>query len=290
MILSSDRLQVTVAEPGHPPNITSRFDRSCFITSVLLDGQFEFCTREPDNLSHPSSGGYGLCHEFVASQMCEETVANGYFPKPGIGLMKKKGDAPYYFYEPYEIIPFPVTWKQTSDSAFFYMTAVSMDGYSWEQTRQLSVWENQLTIRTTLKNTGRKKLNAKEYCHNFLTLQRFPLGNEYHIKLPGILQQKHDILTGTLQGEDGGITFSGYNPHSALYSISQEDIRHCDSFSWEMIHSASEVWIKGVDSFCPCQVDIWCIDHLISVEVFYPIHLSTGEEITWERTWEFGRH
>lgn len=62
--LSSDRLKVEIALPGQEPNTTNRFDRAGFITQVTLDGRYKFCTREPDNLAHPCSGGIGLCSEY----------------------------------------------------------------------------------------------------------------------------------------------------------------------------------------------------------------------------------
>lgn len=288
MILSTDRLKITLAEPGVFPNTTCRFDRSGFITSVILDGELEFCTAEPDNLSHPSSGGAGLCSEFIAPQMCLEAAPDTYFPKPGIGLMKRKSRAPYCFYETYEVRPFPVTWDITGNSVMFCMDASAGPGYSWLQKRQITVEENRLICRTTLHNTGNREIRAMEYCHNFLTIERLPLGGGYHISVPGIRPQDGP-LPGTLKHQGQGFTFSGYNPNSALYSIPEQDIVPCDIFSWEMTHVFSKAGIKVTEGFCPCKVDIWAVDHLISVEVFYPVCLLPGKEVTWERSWEFYR-
>lgn len=286
MTLSTDRLKVTLAEPGTFPNTTCRFDRSGFITSVLLDGELEFCTSEPENLSHPSSGGLGLCSEFIAPLMCSEAAPDTFFPKPGIGLIKKKGQAPYCFYETYEVQPFPLTWNLTGNSAVFSMDASMGPGYGWFQKRQIALEGNRLICRTALRNTGSREIQAKEYCHNFLTIEHLPLGDGYHISLPGIRPQA-GILPGTLKYQEQGFTFTGYNPSSALYSIPEQDIMPCDTFSWEMIHSSSKAGIKVTEGFRPCQVDIWAVDHLISVEVFYPICLLPGKKLSWERSWEF---
>ena len=65
MVLNSDRLKVEIAEPGIFPADTSRFDWCGFITSINLDGAHEFCAAEPTNLVHPSTGGIGLCNEYL---------------------------------------------------------------------------------------------------------------------------------------------------------------------------------------------------------------------------------
>ena len=57
LTLQNDRLRVEIAEPGEAPNTGFRFDRAGFIADVVLDGAHSFCTSEPLNLIHPSSGG-----------------------------------------------------------------------------------------------------------------------------------------------------------------------------------------------------------------------------------------
>ena len=63
--LKSNRLRVRIAEPGEAPNQTHRFDRAGFISEIRLDDRISFCASEPENLSHPCTGGRGLCRSIA---------------------------------------------------------------------------------------------------------------------------------------------------------------------------------------------------------------------------------
>ena len=86
--LKSYRLCVEITYPGQAPNTTYRFDRAGFITEVVLDGTHRFCATEPNNLSHPSSGGRGICNEYIFDVSGKASVGE-HFPKLGVGLLKK---------------------------------------------------------------------------------------------------------------------------------------------------------------------------------------------------------
>ena len=80
IILNSKRLKVEITEPGIVPNTTARFDRAGFISQVTLDNKYDFCTKEPDNLSHPCSGGVGLCNEYSLSNQLMKLLLVDSFP------------------------------------------------------------------------------------------------------------------------------------------------------------------------------------------------------------------
>lgn len=287
MILSSEHLQAVIAEPGMYPNTTSRFDRAGFITSVLLDGQYEFCTAEPENLPHKSSGGHGLCSEFIAPEMCVAAPFDGLFPKPGIGLLRRKGESPYCFYDSYETVPYPIRWSQTESSVVFYTDPLPCCGWAFAETKEIRLEGRRLITRVTLSNLGKKPLDAEEYCHNFITLLRLPLGKGYHIDMPGIRPQKAEVCAGILKGEGTGFTFGEYSPDSMLYNIPKDDILPGNDFRWSLCHDQSPVSVSVTDCFHPHRVSIWAVDHMISVEVFFPVRLMPGEEVVFERRWEF---
>ena len=287
MVISSSRLKVTIESPGEFPNNTCRFDRAGFITSVLLDGKYEFCSAEPENLSHKSSGGRGLCNEFIDQAVSENTPANEFFPKPGIGLLRKKGDLPYCFFDTYETLPFPIEWNASGDTVTFRVLPIPCQGFEFTEIRQISVDGSRLTNRVTFTNTGEKPLNYTEYCHNFMTCMRLPLGNAYHLRMPGILPRPSEILSGILKGEGAGFTFDHYSPKSMLYTIPKSELVCDGTFTWQMYHDQLPFCISVTEGFKPCHVSIWAVDHLISVEVFCPIKLLPGESKTWDRSWEF---
>ena len=106
--ISSARLEIKIPLPGESPNDTCRFDRSGFISSIVLDGKHSFCATEPTNLAHPSSGGVGLCNEFKFDIACDEANIGEMFPKFGIGLFVKPDEKPFCFFQKYATKPFSI--------------------------------------------------------------------------------------------------------------------------------------------------------------------------------------
>src|SRR5512133_1768995 len=88
--LSTDRLMVRVAKPGFTYRRT-RFDWTGFVTDVMLDGQHTFTSVESPNPME-GAGGIGLCNEFGIHEPIgyDEAPKGGYFPKLGVGLLKKE--------------------------------------------------------------------------------------------------------------------------------------------------------------------------------------------------------
>jgi hypothetical protein len=285
--LQSSRLRIGIALPGEAPNTTYRFDRAGFISSVVLDGKHEFCTREPDNLSHPCTGGVGLCNEFQFDRASTEAAAGEYFPKFGLGLCKSDDGEPYCFSKQYELKPYPVTWEEQTDSVVFHTAPISCLGYEMKHDKTLSVEDNRLKMTVSVENTGDKPVDMQEYCHNFLTLDRLPLGPDYLIELPGITTRGNGVLSGTIQGAGSGYTFSDYNPSAAMVNVEEAEIADAVPFVWRMSNRRTPLSVTVREDFRPYRLAMWTIDHIISVEVFHRTVLAPGQKDEWTRTWTF---
>lgn len=95
---------------------------------------------------------------------------------------------------------------------------------------------------------------------------------------------------GTFYGKDGEFSFKKYNDKAALLQIKPEEIsKETTEYSWTLDHDEVPVYVKSTDSFRPSHIDIWSIDHIISVETFFPIQLAPGEKTEWKRVWHFGK-
>jgi hypothetical protein len=289
--LASNRLRVEIALPGEEPNTTLRFDRAGFITQVTLDGRYQFCTREPDNLEHPCSGGIGLCSEYQMNASAMEAGIGDKFLKPGIGLFTKTEDKDYVFHKKYEIEPFPIKWEQKPDSITFVTEAIPCQGYALVLTKQIRADGTNLTMTMQVSNVGERKINLAEYCHNFVTIDKLPIGPAYRLEFHTIAPQDGKLsptVNGTFIGHGSGYSFTGYNPRAAMVNIKLEDILRDGSFFWELSHAQIPARIRETDSFQPDEVAIWAIDHIISPEVFHHISLEPGASDTWTRRWSFG--
>lgn len=289
--LKSDRLRVIIAEPGVAPNTTTRFDRAGFITQVTLDDKYDFCTAEPDNLSHPCTGGIGLCNEIRCIEGYEEARPGEMFPKFGVGLMVKLDDSRYMYFRKYECRPFKVEYETGDNYATFYTYPEECNGYALFHEKKISVERNKLIMSLRIENRGQKPVVLNEYCHNFVTIEKLPLSSGYRIDMPTISSQngKQPKLAGTIYGEGTGFTFSGYCDTAALIEVMSDEIDKVKAFHWEISNKFSDVSLSETTSFIPSKVVVWCIDHIISPEVINSVLIEPGKYAEWTREWTFWR-
>lgn len=284
--LNSNRLQIEIAEPGEAPDDTDRFDRSGYITEIVLDKRHRFCASEPNNLVHPCSGGRGLCNEFV-TDLCDQTKIGEYFPKFGIGLFVKPDDKPYCFHRKYDKREFPIRFEKNDHSVCFITDPIDCQGYALKNTKMLEVNENVLTMTVMVENTGDKALELNEYCHNFISIDGMALGPGYKIMMPDITDRGHDIICGTIKGDGNGYTFSGFNPKAAEIEIDPNDIKSETRFQWSLANTDAGAIVNVTDYFKPSSLSIWSIDHIISVESFNTVLIQPGQKEQWKRSWSF---
>ena len=288
--LSSDRLGVEIVLPGQEPNTTNRFDRAGFITQVTLDGKYKFCTREPDNLTHPCSGGIGLCSEYQTDAPAREAQIGARFIKPGIGLLTKTEVRDYIFHKRYQAELFPISWEQHLESVTFVTEPIPCQGFALLLTKQIKVDGSILTMTMNASNVGAREIDLVEYCHNFVTIDRLPIGPAYRLDLHKIANQDGKLspeVNGTFTGSGSGYSFTGYNPRAAMVHVKPADILPDVPFYWELSHANSLARIRETDSFIPDEVAVWSIDHIISPEVFHHLALKPGASETWSRFWSF---
>jgi hypothetical protein len=284
--LNSRRLRIEMANPGESPNDTGRFDRAGFITEVILDKRHRFCASEPNNLSHPSSGGRGLCSEFLFD-VSGQTKTGKAFPKFGVGLFTKPDDGPYCFYKKYEEERFPIEWESSKNSVCFTTLPILCQGYALKCIKTIEADENILTMTVRVENAGERALDLREYCHNFLSIDGMALGRGYKLRLPGIKDMGHEILSGTIKGDGNGFTFSGFNAKAECIHIESRDIKPADRFSWSLVNTDAAASVDVTEFFRPCRLVLWAVDHIISLEAFKEISLMPGQADEWKRSWTF---
>lgn len=292
--LNTDRLRVEICEPHESPNDTFRFDRAGFISEVTLDGHSRFCAEEPNNLSHPSSGGRGFCSEIQCDVSAEAAVGE-YFPKFGIGLLKKTDEEPYCFHKKYEARLFPVTVKHTETTAEFRTEAVTCMGYALEESRTIEVKDNQLKLTVCLTNTGTKAVHIREYCHNFISICGMALGNAYYLELPDIKDIPDGLLksgagTDNYIGAGQGLQISRYADEPSMLFLPKEKINSDKAFRWKLSNRAAGACVSCEEGFVPSELNVWSVDHMISPEVFYEADLKPGETASWSRKHTFEKY
>jgi hypothetical protein len=290
--LVSNRLRIEVAEPGEPPNDNCRFAYSGYVIEMVLDKKYRFGASEPNQLQHPSSGGRGLCNEFKAD-LSRLAQPGEYYPKFGIGLIKKEDDSPYAFYRRYPLKQFPISYTTTPDEAIFTVEPIECMGYALKHVKTLKVQNNVLWMTEQVENVGEKDVSTQEYCHNMLTIDGLALGPTYHFRMPDLTDRGKGCIVGTIRGEGHGITFSDYNHDPVRFVINCTDLKKTDDFTWEMVNTDAspepdgEIAVRCTEHVTPCYLQFWAVDHLMSLEVFHNVNLKPGESKEWKRQWTF---
>jgi hypothetical protein len=277
---------VEIANPHQPPNITTRFDRAGFITEVTLDGVHRFCASEPNNLSHPSSGGRGICNEFVFD-ISKEVAVGEYFPKLGVGLLQKNEEAPYHLSKKYEVKPFTVHVDASENQAVFTTEPAECHGYGVKQIKTVAVHNNELSVTVHVTNTGQHPIEGGEYCHNFLTINGMAIGPDYSVEFEDVKNLSLENVSGVMTCRDKTVTFTRYDREAAQAFVPMDSIIRRDAFRWTLRNPSGGAYIKAREEIDICRLVLWAADHMVSVESFHKLSLQPGASGQWTRRWVF---
>jgi len=292
--LNSARLRVEISEPGESPNVSLRFDHAGYISDVILDGGYHFCASEPRNLCHPTSMGRGLCNEWCFDVSGEAAIGE-YFPKFGVGLIRKEEDNKYIFHKTYKDVQFfPVTYTHTDDTAVFTTEAVPCLGYAMRHTKTITVRDNTVSMVIQAENVGSKTIAMREFCHNFLSIDGMAIGSDYHISMPAIPEQPPVRLlnrngrSSSFRGEGHGLTFCEFSAIDTDIAFDQKVIAPEIPFVWKIRHDGAQMWCQGEDFYHPFRVAVWGVDHIVAPEVNHTFTIEPGQSHEWKRVWTFG--
>ena len=288
-------MRVEIAEPAEAPNTGCRFDRAGFITEIVLDGSTWFCASEPKNLNHSSSGGRGLCNEYQCD-VYHEAQTGEYFPKFGVGLMRKEAEEKYLFHKQYaDVKPFTVDSKAAPASVVFTTKPEACLGYALLCCKTIAVQGNTLRMDVEIRNDGERNTEISEYCHNFISIAGMAIGPDYKLEFPALGKKsaEKEALTGRdgeklhASGDGRNFTYSEFNAKAAGFSVDLGGVDPGSPFSWRLTNSAAKASVEETDDFIPARVFVWAVDHIVSPEIFYHCIVKPGESVKWTRRWNF---
>lgn len=292
--LKSDLLRIEILEPGEESNNQTRFDRAAYISEVVLNNGMRFCASEPKNLIHPCSGGRGFCNEFRFDVSGEVEVGE-YFPKFGVGLIRKEDEGKFIFHKTYkDVKPFPVEISHDDNKAVFVTEPVPCAGYAMRSTKTVTVEGNTMTLITKVENTGEKAIHMEEFCHNFISIDGMAVGSDYELSMPQIPDLGNERLanrrgfSGVMRGNGKGITFCEPTAIDTDFFVDGKDIEPVIPFTWKMTHKGAKAYVEGEDHFVPGKLPVWAVSHMVSPEVVHCFTLEPGETKEWKRVWRFG--
>lgn len=289
--LNNDRLSVRISYPGEVYR-GSRFDWNGFITQVTLDSRYTFCVPE-SLIPGTGSDGQGFCGEFGIEEAIgyNETYINNYFIKIGVGNLKKIDNKPYDFFRSYPVIPLASSVTSNNGRVCFNAKSGSNDGYSYTYNKDIKIDQNFLIISYMLKNTGTKKFETTEYCHNFVGINNEFVSDGYELKIPGQISPEKTV--GDIVLRDGVITWPSNGLKQEFYCIlkdyNSESMRYKNTpgYSWELFNRNIGAGLREAVDFKVEKFALWGSKHVISPETFIKLELAQGQTAMWTRRYEF---
>jgi hypothetical protein len=233
--------------------------------------------------------------EFPSEQKAlgyDEAKAGGTFIKIGVGVLRKPDEGNYNPYRLYKIVD-PGKWviRPEKHSIEFIQELKDPDsGYAYVYTKliRLAKGKPEMTLEHRLRNTGRRPIDTSVYDHNFLVLDKQPVGPDFTITVPFKIQTKESldkklaevranrlIYLKLLEGKDTvAASFSGFGGTAADYSITLEN-------------SKIGAGMKITGDRPLSEEHLWSIRSVLSMEPFIHMVVEPGKQFTWRYTYSY---
>jgi hypothetical protein len=205
------------------------------------------------------------------------------FPKLGVGSLVNDKSGPYDFMHPYPVTePCTFSLESTGDSAVITTVQALCQGFAMTMVKKICLDENSISMTTTLTNTGSEAISAAEYNHNFMLIDHYPLGPGYELTLPKRIEG-NPRLQPCMEAKDNILLFP-QTPE--VFFIPVTDVGDVNP-RWELVQHDARVGIRETGGGFVRSVHLWGKAHVISAEAFLPLEAQPGQQISWQRNWEF---
>lgn len=281
----------------------TRFDWSGVIRSLEYEGHnyygpwftktdpkvIDFIFDAADIVAGPCSAITGPVEEFSSQQKAlgfDDAKPGGTFIKIGIGVLRRPDEQAYNPYRRYEIVDGGKWNVRTKDDAIEFMQELNdpASGFAYRYTKivRLVSGKPEMRLEHKLENMGRRAIETSVYDHNFLVLDKQPIGPDFVVTVPfaihadrmqnAELARIHEHQFGyrkKLQGrETVSAELSGFGETADDYKITIEN------------HNAGAgMQITGNRPLS--KENLWSIRSVLAVEPFIDMSIEPGKAFTW---------
>ena len=291
IVLENSMLRLTIEEPGQVYK-NSRFDWTGNISQILFENKFNFCSAETTKEFDFKRHGQGLYNEFgiIKPVGYDDCAVGEKFPKIGVGLLTKKSNEAYNFLKAYEIDPYDIQTEKGEEWIKYTVFPKDCRGYSTKLIKKIELSDNSFTIGYELANTGAKKIQTNEYCHNFIAINKSNIDEHYTLRVPCEINKPSSMIE-AVNPENAVIlntntvNFNFIPVKDFFYSPLTKF--HSEYGEWEITHDRIGVGVKENTDFIPELINVWGSKHVISPELFIKIDLEPGQKLKWQRNYKF---
>ena len=285
---------------------STRFDWSGVVASLEYQGHDyygpwftksdpsvrDFIYKDGDIVVSAQSGIVGPAEEFPRPQGYTTAKPGETFVKIGVGVLRKQDDSTYSAYNTYEIVDGGRWTVETHPDRVDFMQEVtdpkSGYGYVYRKTVGLTAGRPELVIDHSLRNTGRQGIQATQYNHNFLVLNRATTGPDFVISFPFQVQsskppdpklaaiKEHQIVyLKTLEGEERvAFGIQGFGKEAKDYDVRIDNRKN-------------GAGVRITSDRPPVSIALWSIRSVISIEPFVDVSTEPGSTTTWKYTYNY---
>jgi hypothetical protein len=247
----------------------------------------------PDIVAGTASAITGPAEEFLSNNKAlgfDEAAPGGTFLKIGVGVLRRPDASKYDPFRTYEIVD-GGKWTVKVKPQSVEFTQRVMDpatgyGYLYTKTVRLVPGKPQMLIEHSLQNIGKRPIETSVYDHNFLVLDKQPIGPDFTVTMPfdihpskpinsafGEIEKNRITYRKNLENKDRFSTaFEGFGPTSKDYDITIENKK-----------IGAGMNIKGDR---PLEsAELWSIRSILAMEPFIHISVKPGEIFPWKYTY-----
>lgn len=249
----------------------------------------DFIFSGPDIIAGACSAAVGPVEEFSVDEPLgfSEAKPGQTFIKIGVGVLRKPDNKKYDNYRLYEILD-NGRWRVSPKAhsvEFVQQIEDPSNGYAYQYTKtvRLVSGKPEMTIEHSLKNIGKRAIRTSVFDHNFLVLDKQPIGPDFTITLPFSIKPSEppDPKLAEVQGnrilyrqvlkdkETVALPIKGFGGTAADYSITIENK-----------HAGAGMKITGDRPLS--DEALWSIRSVLAVEPFVAISIEPGQEFDWK--------
>lgn len=283
-LLENENIRLQLDLPGENYG-RSRFDWTGKITELTYKG-IPLTGVEIEDRSQDPGIGRGFYNEFGINAPVDydQAVTGGWFHKIGIGLLRKE-EGPYDFFKDYEIQLADFHGEQKADRVLLECVSPLNNGISYRLKKEVHLLNSGFEILYRLENTGNTALRTNEYCHNFLAVDNDPIGENYVLRLPFVLDSdQFDAIVNPeklVQVGEREFRFSGKPLEQFFYgNLTGGQSRRAQ---WALEHKESGIGLTEELSEDTSSINLWGWSHVVSPELFIAIDIPPDGFKEWSR-------
>lgn len=274
--------------------VGSRFDQLGKIVQVTNNDGYPFLSIERIKDDSYNKLGKGLFGEFgIDKPIGYEVCPIGhFFPKPGVGMLRKVSNEPYDFFYDYERIPFDINVEVESENTIVFTSTCSDINYPFIYQKRVTLLDNAVIIGYQFQNTGKLEIKTNEYLHNFIAFD-IEANSMYNPSLQFTNNVNVKVFTKGLN-PNSVVKYSSRFPNqlkfmgSAASDIFFNDLIDIDGIPQSWIFNANnQNSCSEIVDFIPEKINLWGASHVISPEIFISLKIKGGEQASWQRAFEF---